>query len=97
MKPLILSSLAEQELAEAASFYDSQVSGLGKDFVSSVEVAIEGIKRHPSAWPIVRPAIRRKRLARFPYALVYREYPDMIVVLAVMHLHRRPDYWADRL
>jgi plasmid stabilization system protein ParE len=97
MKPLILSSQAEQELEEAAFFYDSQVSGLGKDFVSNVEVAMEGIQRHPAAWPTVRPAIRRKRVARFPYALVYREYPAMIVVLAVMHLHRKPDYWTDRL
>jgi hypothetical protein len=32
-----------------------------------------------------------------PYAVIYREDADEIVVLAVMHLHRRPDYWTDRL
>ena len=30
---------------------------------------------------------------RFPYGLLYRLLEWEIVVLAVMHLHRKPDYW----
>jgi hypothetical protein len=40
---------------------------------------------------------RRKLLSRFPYGLLYHcPEPDWIKVVAVMHLHRKPDYWRDR-
>jgi toxin ParE2 len=41
--------------------------------------------------------IRRCRLGRFPYGLIYTLDNGDILVLAVAHLHRRPDYWRDRL
>jgi mRNA-degrading endonuclease RelE of RelBE toxin-antitoxin system len=37
------------------------------------------------------------RLSRFPYGLIYTIDNGDILVLAVAHLHRRPDYWRDRL
>jgi hypothetical protein len=40
---------------------------------------------------------RRYRLRRFPYGLVYVETGSDIIILAVMHLHRRPGYWNERL
>ena len=33
----------------------------------------------------------------FPYALLYRVWNEQIEILAVMHLSRKPGYWADRL
>jgi hypothetical protein len=34
---------------------------------------------------------------RFPFAVVYRELPSVIQVLAVAHGHRRPGYWKTRI
>ncbi|CAN5490471.1 hypothetical protein BH10PSE6_BH10PSE6_28480 [soil metagenome] len=42
-------------------------------------------------------SIRRCRLSRFPYGLIYTIDKYDVLVLAVAHLHRRPDYWRDRL
>jgi len=33
---------------------------------------------------------------RFPFGILYRIEPEQIVVVAVMHLRRRPGYWRDR-
>jgi len=41
--------------------------------------------------------IRRCRVKRFPYAVIYFVHDDVIYVLAVMHLSRHPDYWRERL
>ena len=42
-------------------------------------------------------AYRRKLLQQFPYGLVYHQpEPDWVEVVAVMHLHREPDYWRHR-
>jgi len=41
--------------------------------------------------------IRKRPVHRFPYAVLYRVDPDEIVVVAVMHQRRRPDYWRSRI
>jgi hypothetical protein len=34
---------------------------------------------------------------RFPYKLYYLNEPELITIYAVMHDHRKPDVWRDRL
>jgi toxin ParE2 len=58
---------------------------------------VDRIERFPEAWHPLSEGIRRCRLGRFPYGLIYAMDNSDIVVLAVAHLHRRPDYWRDRL
>ena len=97
MKRIDLIPPAEQELTEAFLFYQSRAENLGALFLACFQSAVGHVQRRPAAWPVLRAGVRRKCLARFPYAVLYREYPDAIIVLAVMHLHRRPDYWTARL
>ena len=40
--------------------------------------------------------VRRVRVRRFPYQVVYVTLDDDIVVIAVAHDRRRPGYWASR-
>jgi hypothetical protein len=41
--------------------------------------------------------VRRRRTNRFPYAIVFVETASEYVVIAVMHLRRRPGYWLSRI
>ena len=97
MKPVSLLAEAEKEATEAAAFYESCATGLGRAFTNEVAKAFRSIASRPRAAPVVRGHVRRKLVARFPYAVLFRDDPDEIVVLAVMHGHRRPGYWKDRL
>ena len=36
-------------------------------------------------------------MRRFPYGLIYHVRDEMLLIVAVMHLHRHPDVWRDRL
>jgi len=42
------------------------------------------------------PEIRRCRLRRFPYSVVYTQDGPDILVLAIAHQHRKPGYWKRR-
>lgn len=85
------------ELLDAAGYYRSCYKKLALDFKQRVEAAEEDILNHPDAWRSLGGAYRRKMLTQFPYGLVYhRPQPDWIEVVAVMHLHREPDYWRGR-
>jgi toxin ParE2 len=59
--------------------------------------AADRIVRYPDAWQPLGEDIRRYRLSRFPYGVIYAIESGDIVVLAIAHLHRKPDYWRDRL
>ena len=89
--------IAEIELDQAIRWYAAQAPGLGNAFLIEVLSAADRIARFPEAWHPLAEGIRRCRLSRLPYGLIYTIDNGDILVLAVAHLHRRPDYWRDRL
>ena len=88
---------AEKELLEAIDYYESYEVGLGHDFAIEVYAAIERAVSYPKAWPIVEGEVRRAQTRRFPYGILYAKAVEGILILAVMHLHRDPEYWKDRI
>lgn len=88
---------AIDESVEAASYYDHQQLGFGTKFEEALQAGLDAIMEAPSRWPIQTSKTRRYLLKRFPYAIVYLLHEDVVKIIAVMHLRRRPGYWADRL
>lgn len=88
---------AQAEFLAAIEYYEGSEPGLGYDFSIEVHSTIGNILSFPKAWPILEDDIRRCLIRRFPYGIVYSQDGDVIFILAVMHLHRDPDYWKDRL
>lgn len=86
---------AEDEMLEAAIYYERQSKGLGENFLKEVQDAIHEIVQHPRRWPTARGNIRRL-IHRFPFAIIYEGGPDEVLIIAVMHLRRHPTYWIDR-
>jgi toxin ParE1/3/4 len=87
---------AQDEFLLAIDYYESREPGLGQDFSIEVHSAIETILSYPNAWPILKDDIRRCQTRRFPYGVIYSQDDDVIFVLAVMHLHRDPEYWKEQ-
>jgi plasmid stabilization system protein ParE len=88
---------AEEEMNEAARFYESRTEGLGLDFLNEVEKTVASILAHPLAGPSVSENLRRRIVPRFPFGIVYAIHEDKVVVVAVAHLKRRPGYWKSRV
>ncbi len=88
---------AEQEMLEAASYYQSQATRLGVDFLSEIERAVKSIEESPNTWPILEGKLRRRLIRRFPFGILYRVESEEIVVIAVAHLRRKPGYWKERI
>ena len=93
---VLFSTLAHQELQSAADYLELEFEGLGVSFKAEVKLAAERISRHPRAWSIERGEVRKCLLHRFPYKLLYSIENDHILILAVAHQHREPEYWVDR-
>ena len=88
---------AEEELAQAAEWYEARRSGLGVDLVVEVDRAFEAIAAAPLSCPLWRDEhpYRRSVLSRFPFVVFYRFEGADVVVLAVAHTRRKPGYWMD--
>lgn len=83
---------------EAATlWYDERQPGLGDDFLDEFTITLRRIVAEPERWRIIRGENRKLNFDRFPYAIVYSVRADALFVKAVMHLHRRPFYWQDRV
>ena len=87
---------AEKELEEVEKYYDNIREELGNRFRAETEMAISRILDFPDAWQWLSQNTRRRSLKTFLYGIVYRVKTDEIRILAVMHLHREPNYWTDR-
>ena len=88
---------AHAELAEAIAYYDSQERGLGSQFAEEVKRTLERILQYPEAWPTISSRTRRCRTNKFPYGIIYQVRGDVVLVVAVMHLHREPRTWKSKL
>jgi plasmid stabilization system protein ParE len=87
---------AQRELDDAVAWYNRQAAGLGRELLDEFDRAIRRAVAFPSSGLEIEPGIRRCRLARFPYGIIYGLDDETLVVIAVAHLHRRPRYWVDR-
>jgi plasmid stabilization system protein ParE len=88
---------AEEELAEAALWYESRESGLGYRFRMEVGHVVRRIAEDPLLWRERRGGYRRVNCPVFPYYIPYFIRGEKIIVAAVAHARRKPGYWRDRL
>ncbi|RZM77782.1 type II toxin-antitoxin system RelE/ParE family toxin [Leptolyngbya iicbica] len=86
------------EVEEASQFYESNRPELGVEFLDEVDETVQRILANPRAWKVLEDEIRRCRLRRFPYGIIYTILEDeTILVVSVMHLHRHPSSWRKNL
>ena len=88
---------AEIEFNQSIDYYLKISPELGLDFALEVNESIKRISANPSAWTIVMGDIRRSLVSRFPYGVLYSIQDDDVYIIAVMNLHRKPNYWEERI
>jgi plasmid stabilization system protein ParE len=88
---------AQQELADAYNWLESEREGLGKEFARVVHAALEDLAEHPLRHPIIEQRARRCVLKRFPYVIIYEIKPDHVFIVSITHTSRSPGYWQSRV
>lgn len=91
MKRLVrLRADAESDLRAAMAWYESEREGLGDELLADVDGVLASVAERPASFPLVLPPFRRGLLARFPYAIYFRETDESVQVFAVFHARRDP-------
>ena len=93
---------AADEAIEAAAWYEEQRPGLGIEFAQAFHAALDLLEEEIAPLSNMpgeasRSGAKRLILSRFPYDVVVRAHRDALIVVAVAHHSRRPEYWRGRL
>jgi plasmid stabilization system protein ParE len=93
---IVVRPAAAADIDEAFLWYEGQRPGLGHEFLVAAQRLIDAVAQHPLRYPVIRRNTRRALLRRFPYALYFRVYGEVVVVVACMHGRRNPRRWQVR-
>ena len=88
---------AKEEFNGSVDFYEQSQPGLGLEFAEEVYATIARVIQYPDAWFEMSENSRRCLVNRFPYGLIYQIKANELRIIAVAHLHRRPNYWKKRM
>jgi toxin ParE1/3/4 len=86
------------EYRAAATWYRQRSLDAARRLRDAVSAGLRSIRERPLAWPVWRggPA-RRRVLQDVPYSLIFGVDDDEVVIFAVAHHSRDPDYWIHRM
>ena len=92
---IVFSVFAAKELDDAVDWYEDIQVGLGSRFGRTIHDTLSRILKHPKLNSEISKGIYRAIVKKFPYGIIYSIEDDEIIVLAIAHFHRKPNYWQD--
>lgn len=87
---------AEIEFNRTIDYYEDCRKDLGLEFATEIYKTIQRILNFPNAWQLIDDNIRRCIVNRFPFGIVYYVKNKQLIILAIMQLNRKPNYWLNR-
>ncbi len=101
MKLTILDA-ATNEIHDAAAYYHDISNSLSGRFLTTITSVLEQIETSPLRFGHLETLpdaidVRRALIPGFPYYIPFRVMRDEILVLAIAHGSREPNYWIGRL
>ena len=96
MAELILCSAAEVDYTESLGWYAERSVDAANDFDAELHSALDQIQTALERFPFCDARHQFFLMGRFPFRIIYRIIHRDIVVIAIAHASRSPDYWVNR-
>jgi len=87
---VIVEDVADQDIAEAADWYEQQRKGPGKQFIAEVRAVFAQLRVNPQIFSVRYKDIHTATVKVFPYLAHYLVEEQTVVVIAVLHTSRDP-------
>lgn len=96
MKRARFIAAARLEFLREVIYYNEAEPGLGEGFTAAIEEAIVRTLAFPMAGSPSVSNTRRVVVKGFPFSVVYRPESEGVIVFALAHHSRQPNYWRYR-
>jgi len=87
-----LQDAAITDMQVAFEWYEEQKSGLGHSFLDEVDICFEKLCKHPLQYGSINNWVRKIKVNRFPFLVVFEIDNDTVIVNTVLHTSRQPKY-----
>ena len=88
---------ARFEFEDAVDYYEEKEPGLGGRFNQEIRAICSMVLTHPLLWRERPDGFRRVNCPVFPFYIAYFIRGDTILIAAIAHESRHPDYWKERM
>jgi plasmid stabilization system protein ParE len=88
---------ASLEYFAALEWYRTRSLRAARRFAAEVGRVVSALAEDPERYPWHEEPFREAALVRYPYRLIYRIEPTgEVLIVAIAHASREPDYWHGR-
>jgi hypothetical protein len=88
---------AEDDARDAYLYYLGKSRRIAAAFQMRLEEAIADLKESAHQYQLLEDGIRRYPMQQFPHGLMYEIDGDTVVVHALAHPRREPEFWRERV
>jgi toxin ParE1/3/4 len=88
---------AQAELISGIEYYAAINPALGLRFEQAVAEAVRGAVAHPDRGAPRSKNTRRWLVKSFPFGVIYRKGAAEVLIVAIAHQRKQPEYWARRV
>src|SRR2546429_158123 len=92
---------AENDMLEAAEWYETRRAGLGDEFIDEILTVFDALAINPLLHCRRHPTknIHWRYPKRFPYRVIYEviEAKRLVIIAAVLHAARHERVWRERV
>jgi plasmid stabilization system protein ParE len=89
-------ALAQDELDDIFQAYEFKKENLGHDFIKEIKRTLYLIKSYPYVGTKSSEHTQKYCIKGFPYALIFHQINDIILIISIMNLHKKPIHWATK-
>lgn len=88
---------ARCDFDESFDWYADQSTVAAERFADAIDAALARITGDSNSLPHVDRIHQECSVKRFPFRVVFRRLDNEILIVAIAHAKRRPDYWRARV
>lgn len=88
---------AKQDIRDGFEYYEKEAGlEIARRFRDVVRAGMGKVREAPERWPIFNDEGERHYvIQKFPYVIIYNTRGETIIVFAVAHTRRAPDYYRE--
>ncbi|MDB4680085.1 type II toxin-antitoxin system RelE/ParE family toxin [Planctomycetaceae bacterium] len=96
MTSVIVTSAAEKDFTDSLCWYAKQSLAIAEDFDREFGRVVQELHHDPERFPLSDEKHRFVIIQRFPFQVIFRRDGTKVVIIALAHASRSPNYWSDR-
>ncbi len=87
---------AENDLNDALEYYSNIEIKLKDKFINDLDITFDKILEFPDLYPFETKTSQKVLMQKFPYIILYEQYKNIIMILAIFHTSRDDNILKNR-